>query len=127
MAQEALKAVMDKYTPLQQYVYISCDEVVPVDLTQEKLQFDKAQFQPHDGLTDAQIVCIGRDTCDKLAKLKLFMIGSGAIGCELIKNLAMLRCCTDGKLLVTDPDCIENSNLNRQFLFTVKVQPLLHC
>lgn len=34
VAQEALKAVMDKYTPLQQTVYVSYDEVVPVDLTQ---------------------------------------------------------------------------------------------
>lgn len=35
VAQEALKGVMDKYTPLHQCVYISCEEVIPVDLTQQ--------------------------------------------------------------------------------------------
>lgn len=53
------------------------------------------------------------------------MIGSGAIGCELLKNFAMLSLCTGestsklkrGLLTLTDPDHIETSNLNRQFLF----------
>jgi len=43
-----------------------------------------------------------------------FVVGSGAIGCELLKNLAFLGI---GKLYITDPDNIEKSNLNRQFLF----------
>lgn len=41
------------------------------------------------------------------------MIGAGAIGCELLKNYAMCQFCTEGKLYITDPDFIENSNLNR--------------
>jgi molybdopterin/thiamine biosynthesis adenylyltransferase len=47
------------------------------------------------------------------------MVGCGAIGCELLKNLAMLDIGTSGPgaITVTDPDFIENSNLNRQFLF----------
>lgn len=50
------------------------------------------------------------------------MIGAGAIGCELLKNYAMLGLGTgsDGEIIVTDPDVIEVSNLNRQFLFREK-------
>ena len=45
---------------------------------------------------------------------KWFMVGSGAIGCELLKNFAMMGI---GNIIVTDMDTIERSNLNRQFLF----------
>ena len=49
------------------------------------------------------------------------MIGAGAIGCELLKNYAMLGLGTGyGGIIVTDPDVIEVSNLNRQFLFREK-------
>ena len=44
------------------------------------------------------------------------MIGAGAVGCELLKNYAMLGVGSkaSGVIIVTDPDVIENSNLNRQ-------------
>ena len=47
----------------------------------------------------------------------MFMVGTGAIGCELIKNFALNGFATGefGKLVLTDPDFIEKSNLNRQF------------
>jgi ubiquitin-activating enzyme E1 len=47
------------------------------------------------------------------------MIGSGALGCELIKGFALMGvgCGPDGHVLVTDNDEIALSNLNRQFLF----------
>lgn len=46
---------------------------------------------------------------------------SGAIGCELLKNLAMMGVATgDGSIKITDMDQIEISNLNRQFLFRRK-------
>ena len=52
------------------------------------------------------------------------MVGAGAIGCELLKNFAMLNISTDitkkGKIYLTDPDIIEVSNLSRQFLFREK-------
>ena len=51
--------------------------------------------------------------------LLLFKVGSGAIGCEMLKNWAMMGVGTGqmGKVIVTDMDMIEKSNLNRQFLF----------
>jgi molybdopterin/thiamine biosynthesis adenylyltransferase len=59
---------------------------------------------------------------DSIRDCRLFMIGAGAIGCELLKNYAMIGLGTgsDGKIVVTDPDVIEVSNLNRQFLFREK-------
>nr|GEV21065.1 ubiquitin-activating enzyme E1 1-like isoform X2 [Tanacetum cinerariifolium] len=44
---------------------------------------------------------------------------SGALGCEFLKNLALMgvSCGTQGKLIVTDDDVIEKSNLSMQFLF----------
>ena len=46
-------------------------------------------------------------------------MGAGAIGCELLKNMAMMGvgCGEGGLLKITDMDQIEVSNLNRQFLF----------
>ena len=44
-------------------------------------------------------------------------IGCGAIGCELLKNFALLGIGVAGRLTITDHDLIEKSNLNRQFLF----------
>lgn len=46
-----------------------------------------------------------------------WQIGCGAIGCELLKNFALLGLGVAGKLTITDHDLIEKSNLNRQFLF----------
>jgi ubiquitin-activating enzyme E1 len=58
------------------------------------------------------------------------MVGAGAIGCELLKNYAMLGVGTakkdeksgirGGSIVLTDPDVIEVSNLSRQFLFREK-------
>lgn len=48
----------------------------------------------------------------------VFQVGAGAIGCELMKNFAMIGLAAgEGEVIVTDMDTIEKSNLNRQFLF----------
>ena len=61
------------------------------------------------------------DLSDKLNNLNVLIVGSGAIGCELLKNLASLNVSSNLKLkshiAITDPDHIELSNLSRQFLF----------
>ncbi len=65
----------------------------------------------YDGLK----LMIGEDLLHKIHRSKLFMIGAGAIGCELLKNYAMLGfgIMKEGSITVTDPDVIEVSNLNR--------------
>lgn len=68
-------------------------------------------------------ICLGKDLTLKLEHLNIFMVGVGALGCELLKNFAMLNLGTGdeilddqlvkGKITITDPDIIELSNLNR--------------
>ncbi|KAF1776354.1 Ubiquitin-activating enzyme E1, Cys active site [Phytophthora cactorum] len=52
----------------------------------------------------------------------MFLVGAGAIGCEMLKNWAMMGVASnkDGTIHITDMDTIEKSNLNRQFLFRSK-------
>lgn len=47
--------------------------------------------------------------------VKTFMVGAGALGCELIKAFALMGigCGKDGLVSTTDNDSIEPSNLNR--------------
>ena len=69
-----------------------------------------------------QISIFGEKAQRKLENLNLFLIGAGAVGCELLKYFAMMGISTNknSKLIVTDHDRIEKSNLSRQFLFRNK-------
>lgn len=71
---------------------------------------------------DEQIMVFGREIHEKLTKSNFFLIGAGAVGCEYLKILALMGASTDknAKIIVTDNDNIETSNLNRQFLFRQK-------
>jgi ubiquitin-activating enzyme E1-like protein 2 len=66
--------------------------------------------------------CFGGElTLHRLFDTRLFMVGCGAIGCEMLKNYALLGVGSGGEskglITITDNDLIEKSNLNRQFLF----------
>src|SRR5258705_9075175 len=50
----------------------------------------------------------------KLADAKVLVIGAGALGNEIVKNLALLGV---GHILIADLDRIENSNLSRSVLY----------
>ena len=60
-----------------------------------------------------EVLSEGDELERKLEEAKVFMVGCGAIGCELLKNFAMLGLSTKGQITITDPDHIETSNLNR--------------
>jgi adenylyltransferase/sulfurtransferase len=50
----------------------------------------------------------------KLANAKVLVVGAGALGNEIIKNLALLGV---GNVLIADVDRVENSNLSRSVLY----------
>lgn len=54
---------------------------------------------------------------DRLANATIMVVGAGAIGNELIKNLTLLGI---GKILIFDMDAIEGTNLTRSILFRAK-------
>src|SRR2546423_3331109 len=54
---------------------------------------------------------------EKVAAARILVIGAGALGNEVIKNLALLGV---GHILIVDMDRIEASNLSRSILFREK-------
>ncbi|ODN79868.1 hypothetical protein L202_03761 [Cryptococcus amylolentus CBS 6039] len=116
VAQEVLKACSAKFHPMQQNMYFDSLESLPTNLPSE------ADCQPIGSRYDGQIAVFGKTFQDKIANIKQFLVGSGAIGCEMLKNWSMMGLATgpEGIIHVTDLDTIEKSNLNRQFLFRAK-------
>lgn len=114
-AQEVVKACSGKFTPLRQWLYYDALECLPED---EEVLTEEA-CAPRDCRYDGQIAVFGSAFQDKLKRQKYFLVGAGAIGCELLKNFALigLGAGEGGNITVTDMDSIERSNLNRQFLF----------
>lgn len=112
-AQEVLKAVSGKFMPIRQFLYFDCTETLPDPLPLE------ADCAPTGSRYDAQIAVYGAAFQKKIENLKYFLVGAGAIGCEMLKNFAMMGIGAgpNGGIVVTDMDTIEKSNLSRQFLF----------
>jgi len=111
VAQEVLKACSGKFTPIHQWLYFDAAECLPDEIT--------SSVDPVGTRYDGEIAVFGKDFVNQLMQTKLFLVGAGAIGCELLKNFACMGvgCGDKGVVHVTDMDKIEKSNLNRQFLF----------
>ena len=105
-AQEVIKACTGKFKPIHQFFYFDALEVLPEDA--------QSDSQPLGSRYDHQIALFGQTFQRKLEAMRGFVVGSGAIGCELLKAFALMGI---GHITVTDMDNIERSNLNRQFLF----------
>ncbi|ODV94113.1 hypothetical protein PACTADRAFT_86334 [Pachysolen tannophilus NRRL Y-2460] len=119
VAQEVLKACSGKFSPIKQWLYFdSLESLPPNDLYLR----NEETCKPIGSRYDNQIAVFGLDFQRKIANVKVFLVGSGAIGCEMLKNWAMMGLGSgpQGKIIITDMDSIEKSNLNRQFLFRPK-------
>jgi ubiquitin-activating enzyme E1 len=116
VAQEVLKACSAKFHPVVQHLYFDSLESLPSALPTEQ------DCQPTGSRYDGQTAVFGRAFQDKIANYRQFLVGSGAIGCEMLKNWSMMGLASGPKgiIHVTDLDTIEKSNLNRQFLFRPK-------
>ena len=95
-----------KYTPLDNDIFIDISQINGSHKYTSNYSHKSAEF-------------IDKELIKLLRKQTIFMIGAGALGCEISKNLGMLDFCTGIKsgFYVTDMDTVELSNLNRQFLF----------
>ncbi|PIA37529.1 hypothetical protein AQUCO_03000241v1 [Aquilegia coerulea] len=113
VGQEVVKACSGKFHPLFQFFYFDSVESLPTT------PLDPTDLKPVNSRYDAQISVFGSQFQKKLEQANVFIVGSGALGCEFLKNLALMGvCCSNkGKLTITDDDVIEKSNLSRQFLF----------
>ncbi|KAL0882803.1 hypothetical protein ABMA27_016349 [Loxostege sticticalis] len=114
VAQEVMKACSGKFHPILQWLYLDAIECLP----KERAALTEENCKPTGSRYDGQVAVFGKDFQKRLGELKYFIVGAGAIGCELLKNFAMIGVGADGGCVtVTDMDLIEKSNLNRQFLF----------
>ncbi|EAX98592.1 ubiquitin-activating enzyme E1 family protein [Trichomonas vaginalis G3] len=109
VGQEVIKFVTHMFTPILSYLALGNIEAT----------LSNVVYEPVGDRYDAYRKVFGNNLQNKIMNLKYFMIGAGALGCELLKNFAMMGCFTGekGNLTITDMDAIEVSNLSRQFLF----------
>ncbi|KAL8274743.1 hypothetical protein Esti_001348 [Eimeria stiedai] len=133
VAQEVVK-LTGKYTPLRGFLYLDALECLLSPQQQQHLQ----QQQQQEGLLlqqqlqqenlsslldwryADQVGVFGEALQLSLFSSRVFIVGAGALGCELLKAVALMGVsCLGGagKVTITDMDRIEVSNLNRQFLF----------
>ena len=124
VGQEVVKACSGKYVPLNQWLHFESSTSLPRLWSKEEgVVYTEEQVKPTGSRYDGQIAVFGKDFQNKLANSSIFLVGSGALGCEFMKNFAMIGIgCknnngNNGKIHVTDMDTVEVSNLNRQFLF----------
>jgi ubiquitin-activating enzyme E1 len=141
VAQEVLKACSGKFHPIHQHYVWDALEALPPRTHDESggVQFGSTSSDFLGGRYSGQVAVFGTEMQKRLAQLRVFLVGSGAIGCELLKVFALMGvACHDGVqatlnscngdvdfemaekqglITVTDMDNIEKSNLNRQFLF----------
>lgn len=117
VGQEVLKACSGKFTPIKGFFYIDADETLPDDLlpSDEVATSGSSRY-------DSQVAVFGKEMQTRLLQQRQFLVGSGAIGCEMLKNWALMgvACGPEGIIHITDMDRIEKSNLSRQFLFRSK-------
>lgn len=119
VAQEVLKNVSSKFGPVKQWLYFDSLESLPLA---EEYPRTEETTKPLGSRYDGQIAVFGHKYQEVVSNLQVFLVGSGAIGCEMLKNWAMMGLGSgpNGKITITDNDTIEKSNLNRQFLFRPK-------
>lgn len=107
-SQEVLKLCSGKFTPVQQWWMYDVRELLLLP------SFPPAATAGSPSRFDSLKLLFGEEFHAYLARQRAFIVGAGALGCELMKNVSLLGL---GGVSVTDCDTIEMSNLSRQFLF----------
>ena len=109
ICQELIKTT-GKFTPINQFKifdFLQYSTLIPDSYK----NYDEKVKTKYDDL----ISIFGIKVVEKIRSLNILLAGVGALGCELLKNLALFG--ISNSVLIIDDDNIEISNLNRQFLF----------
>ncbi|CAD2098720.1 hypothetical protein YYG_03074 [Plasmodium vinckei petteri] len=130
VTQQILKGVMHKFKPIYQTFHFDKRSLIPFSNISKKYY----------GKYMHQLNFFGKKYQNFLNNLNILLVGSGALGCEFLKLLALMgvscsqkknntnetkenknamkKCNRPGFIRIVDYDIIEESNLSRQFLFT---------
>ncbi|KAI9298589.1 ubiquitin-activating emzyme E1 [Neoconidiobolus thromboides FSU 785] len=118
-AQEVIKGLICKFTPINQLFYFDSIHELIDDNNNNSNENDTEDTnieEESENRYSSQIKLLGKEIQSKLNKENVFLVGMGAIGNEILKNLIMMGVGSEGQLHITDSDIIEKSNLNRQLL-----------
>lgn len=108
-AQEVMKACTGQLTPLHQFLYLDFLDCLPASMV---------RAETPEGRSLGPLALFGQDFAERLAALKWLVVGAGAVGCEVLKNLGLLGVGTapGGALMVADADGAKRPNLATQLL-----------
>ena len=113
IAQEIIKTT-GKYIPINQWHIFNFLEYLPNNnLRNKDKTFSINRYTE-------QTAIFGEKIINELQNQKILLAGAGAVGCEMLKNLALFGIGSKKDspyITVVDFDKVELSNLNRQFLF----------
>lgn len=98
VAQEVVKAT-GKFTPLKQYLYLDAFEILP----EGHESAPASEYTPSGSRYDGLVAILGRTLQAKIMDQRLFVVGAGALGCEFLKNFALMGagCGPNGRVTVT--------------------------
>ena len=114
VSQEIIKYT-GKYIPNNQFYWYDFYDSVKAVAENDKINQSYKEINRYGD----QIAIFGNKIQEIISQSNIFIIGAGAIGCEYLKNIALMgfSSSNENKIIITDNDNIEISNLNRQFLF----------
>lgn len=119
VCQEIIKST-GKFRPIEQWKIFDFLQYSTLIPNSEKINSKFYNLKYNKTRYDELIAVFGRKILLIIQNLNILLAGAGALGCELLKNLALFGISNSGTVLIIDDDNIEISNLNRQFLFHEK-------
>lgn len=85
-SQEAIKAITHIYMPVSQFMMIESLDALP---DSNNPMIEESPAKNHTIKTEVELI-YGDELAEELRRMKIFIVGSGAIGCELLKTFALL-------------------------------------
>lgn len=113
ISQQILNFIMKAGTPIQQWYFVDFFDVI-----YDSSRITSFENNINDRYSNIRNL-MGSDFIEQIHNLKSFIVGVGAIGCEVLKCFSQFGVGKDnGYIMITDMDRIEETNLGRQYLFS---------